>query len=144
MTKTKTPSIVSQIVDRLYSDGPLTVSQMCDTIKYPYKSVYTKALELQKLGLADKDDNSVWSLKEGVTPRTLETGELEEPGAAEEPGEEVEPGEKVAPIVRATGAPLDQRGMFIQELKNIGCTPKEAIPTVANIFFSGDIDNLST
>lgn len=142
MTKTKTPSIVAQIVDRLYSDGALTVSQMCETIKYPYKSVYTKALELQKLNLADKDDNSVWRLREGVTPQTLETGELQEIGE-EEPGEEEGDGKKTAPIVRSTtGAPLDQKSMFIQEMKNIGVAPKEAIPTVASIFFSGDIDNL--
>ncbi|GAI48545.1 unnamed protein product [marine sediment metagenome] len=120
MTQTKypfSPCIVSQIVERLYSDGAMTVSQLCETIKYPYKSVYTKALELQKMNLADKDDNGVWSLREGVTPRTLETGELEEPGSrevAEEEGEEEEvatpAGKKGAPIVRSTGVPLDQKG----------------------------------
>jgi len=143
MTTTKTPSIVSQIVDKLYSEGAMKVADMCKTIKYPYKSVYTKALELQKLGLVDRDDNGVWSLKEGVTPRTLETGELDESGAAEAPGEGVEPGGKGAPIVRSTGAPLDQKGLFIQELKNIGVQPKEVIPTIASIFFDGDIDDLN-
>ena len=149
MTKTKTPSIISQIVDRLYSDGALNISQMCETIKYTYKSVYTKALELQKLGLVGRDANGMWSLQEGVSPRTLITGELEEPGAARVTEEETEPGaevtpaaRKAAPLVRSSGVPLDQRGMFIEELKNIGVIPKEAIPTVANIFFSGDIESL--
>jgi len=142
MTKTKTPSILSQIVDKLYADGPMGVSEMCKTIPYPYKSVYTKALELQKLGLADKDDNGVWSLEEGVTPQTLITGEKEMPGAQETGAGKEPPATGTAPIVRSTGAPLDQKTMFIQELKNIGCAPKEAIPTIANIFFSGDIDSL--
>ncbi|MBA7646967.1 hypothetical protein ES703_54735 [subsurface metagenome] len=142
MNKTKTPSIVAQIVEKLYADGSMKVSQMCETIKYPYKSVYTKALELQKLGLADKDDDGVWSLAEGVTPRTLETGEIEQVRPiAEVAGGEVPPG-KVAPIVRSTGAPLDQRGMFIRQMTDIGVAPKEAIPTIADIFFAGDIEDL--
>ncbi|MBA7469829.1 hypothetical protein ES707_05103 [subsurface metagenome] len=149
MSKTKTPSIVTQIVDELYSKGSMTVSQMCETIKYPYKSVYTKALELQKLNMADKDDDGVWSLREGVTPQTLITGELGEPGAAApgaegtEPGQEVTPGAKPAPpIARGHGIPLDQRGMFIKHCTDIGIAPREAIPTIADIFFSGDINSL--
>ena len=150
MTKTKTPSIISQIVEKLYSEGSMKVGQMCETIKYPYKSVYTKALELAKLGLAIKDDDGVWSLMDGVTPQTLETGEIqtveaEEPGAeGEEPGEGTpKTTRKLAPIARSTGIPLDQRGMFIKHCTDIGIAPKEAIPTIADIFFSGDIDSLS-
>ncbi|GAH72996.1 unnamed protein product, partial [marine sediment metagenome] len=135
MTKTKTPSIVTQIVDKLYSEGSMKVAQMCETIKYSYKSVYTKALELQKLGLADKDDDGVWSLREGVTPQTLITGEI---GGAEE----TEPGQKLPPIARSPGIPLDQRGMFIKHCTDIGIAPREAIPTIADIFFSGDINSL--
>lgn len=142
MSNPKTPSIVTQIVDELYTRGSLTVSQMCETIKYPYKSVYTKALELQKLNLADKDDDGVWSLREGVTPQTLITGELKGPGAGEEPGQEVEPEKPAPPITRGTGIPLDQRSMFIKHCTDIGIAPKEAIPTIADIFFSGDIDSL--
>lgn len=143
MSKTKTPSIATQIVDKLYSEGSMKVAQMCETIKYPYKSVYTKALELQKLGLADKDDDGVWSLRDGVTPQTLITGELGEPGP-EEPGQEGTPAAKpAAPITRSPGIPLDQRGMFIKHCTDIGIAPKEAIPTIADIFFSGDIDSLT-
>ncbi|KKM73127.1 hypothetical protein LCGC14_1413610 [marine sediment metagenome] len=142
MSNTKTPSIVTQIVGELYSKGAMTVSQMCETIKYPYKSVYTKALELQKLNLADKDDNGVWVLREGVTPQTLETGELSEPGAAVSGAEETETGQKPPPIVRSPGIPLDQRGMFIKHCTDIGIAPREAIPTIADIFFSGDINSL--
>ena len=135
MSNGKNQSIVSQIVELLYAGGPMKVNKMCETIKYPYKSVYTKALELKKMGLADKDSDGVWSLREGVTPQTLETGELEE----------VPPGEaapRAAPITRSQGVPLDQRGMFVQHMQQIGVIPKEAIPTIADIFFSGDIDSL--
>ncbi len=150
MPTTKTPSIITQIVDKLYSEGSMTVPQMCETIKFPYKSVYTKALELQKLNLALKSDDGIWSLLDGVTPQTLITGERVELGAEEEPGPEVEPGKegapavrKAAPITRSPGIPLDQRGMFINHCTAIGIIPKEAIPTIADIFFSGDIDRLS-
>jgi len=142
MTKTKTPSIVTQIVDKLYSEGSMKVTQMCETIKYNYKSVYTKALELQKLGLADKDDDGLWSLREGVTPETLVTGVLKEPGAEETVVEGEEPDKKLPPITRSPGIPLDQRSMFIKHCTDIGIAPKEAIPTIADIFFSGDIDSL--
>lgn len=142
MSKTKTPSIIAQIVDKLYSEGSMKVSQMCETIKYPYKSVYTKALELKKLGLADKDDDGVWSLQEGVTPQTLVTGEIEESGAEETVVEGEATTKKVPPIARSTGIPLDQRSMFIKHCTDIGIAPKEAIPTIADIFFSGDINSL--
>jgi len=142
MSKTKTPSIVTQIVDKLYSEGAMKVTQMCETIKYPYKSVYTKALELQALNLADKDDDGVWSLREGVTPQTLITGELGEPRVAV-PGAEETPGtQKPPPIARTTGIPLDQQSMFIKHCTDIGIAPREAIPTIADIFFSGDINSL--
>jgi len=145
---TKTPSIISQIVELLYAQGGLSVSEMCKTIKYPYKSVYTKALELRKLNLADKNDNGIWFLREGVTPSTLETGVREENGDGdkedtEEEADSGEEGKNKAPMVRSNGVPLDQRGLFIQELKNIGVTPKEVIPTIASIFFDGDIDDLN-
>jgi len=136
MSKTKTPSIVAQIVEKLYAEGSMKVTQMCETIKYPYKSVATKALELRQLGLADKDNDGVWTLREGVTPQTLVTGELEAVG-------EKEPGGQLAPIVRSKGIPLDQRGMFIQQMTDIGVAPKEAIPTIADIFFAGDIEDLN-
>ena len=44
MSKTKTPSIITQIVNKLYAEGPMNVTQMCETIKYPYKSVLPKPL----------------------------------------------------------------------------------------------------
>ena len=143
MSKTKTPSIVAQIVDKLYAEGPMKVAQMCETIKYPYKSVYTKALELQKLNLADKDNDGVWSLREGVSPRTLETGELEVVGEEVPGGEGIPTTKPPAPIVRSKGIPLDQRGLFIRQMTDIGVAPKEAIPTIADIFFAGDIEDLN-
>lgn len=143
MTKTKTPSIVAQIVEKLYAEGPMKVAQMCETIKYPYKSVYTKALELQKLNLADKDDDGVWSLLEGVSPQTLETGELSEVKAEETGGEGTPTTKPPAPIVRSKGIPLDQHQSFIERMIAVGVTPKEAIPTIADLFFGGDIDDLN-
>jgi len=143
MTKTKTPSIVTQIVDKLYSEGPKTVSQLCETIKFTYKSVYTKALELQKMNLVERTEEGVWSLRDGVTPETLITGEIGAPGAAPPGAEEGEPGKPIPPIVRGKGVPLDQRGMFIEHMTAIGVSPREAIPTIADLFFEGDIEDLN-
>ncbi len=142
MPKTKTPSIATQIVDKLYSEGSMKVTQMCETIKFSYKSVYTKALELQKLGLADKDDEGVWSLRDGVTPETLVTGEIKELGVEETVVEGEGATKKLPPIVRGPGIPLDQRSMFVKHCTDIGIAPKEAIPTITDIFFSGDITSL--
>ncbi|GAH42186.1 unnamed protein product, partial [marine sediment metagenome] len=49
---------------------------------------------------------------------------------------------KLPPIARSPGIPLDQRGMFIKHCTDIGIVPREAIPTIADIFFSGDINSL--
>jgi len=142
MTKPKTKSIATRIVEKLYTEGPLTVTQMCETIKFPYKSVHTKALFLQQMNLASKDDDGVFSLREGVTPSTLETGELEVAGSRKSAGEESTSTKGAAPIVPTTGAPLDAKGVFIQRLIFAGVVPKEIVPTIADIFFSGDIDSL--
>ena len=142
MSKGKAPSIATQIVEKLYSEGAMTVTQMCETIKYPYKSVYTKALWLQQMNLAYRDNDGLWQLREGISPSTLETGEISTVRPeAEVPGEG-EPAGKAPPITRSPGAPLDPKGVFIQRLQSAGVTPKEIVPTIADIFFSGDIDSL--
>lgn len=38
-------------------------------------------------------------------------------------------------------AELDQRGIFIQTLQDLGCSPKESAETIADLFFAGDINS---
>ncbi|MBA7607433.1 hypothetical protein ES703_14592 [subsurface metagenome] len=142
MSKGKAKSINEQAIEFLYSKGPMSCRDLSQYIPYKYKSINTKLLELQDLGLVDVDKDRIWHLREGVTPQTLVTGELDmttkEPGVIEP--EEAAP--KAPAITKSGGIPLDQRGMFVKHMVDIGVAPKDAIPTIADIFFSGDISNL--
>ena len=142
MSNGKNQNIDQQIIELLYTKGPMDCSALTEHIPYKYKSISTKCLELEKSGLIERDKDRVWALRPGVTPRTLETGELEETTEVEEVAGAETPSKRPAPITRGKGVPLDQRGMFIEHMVSIGCTPKEAIPTIADIFFSGDIEDL--
>ncbi|KKK67708.1 hypothetical protein LCGC14_2951370, partial [marine sediment metagenome] len=100
-------------------------------------------------GLLEREGDHLWWLREGVRPETLTTGELYEPDEdppdgpeGAEAGEQA-PDERPIRIRRQAGLPLDETQKFIQELKDVGVTPAGIIPTVASIFFDGDIDSLA-
>lgn len=142
-TKQRGPSIATQIVALLYEHGPLICRDMVPSIPFEYKSIYQKCLDLEKMGLVQSsgkrgEPDQVWSLRPGVTPDTLGTGEL----AGVVTGEEGETPPAPAPARAPAGIALDQRGQFMKHMIDIGVTPKEAVPTIADIFFSGDIDSL--
>jgi len=165
-------SISLMALEFLYFQGPMTYVALTELIreqpscsKYSTKSVHTKLLELESQNMVTRDDKGVWFLKEGVTPQTLLTGELEmdtEGQEGEIPGEEAEVSEgeegtaeegapaavvKPArrgnvPAVPKAPVALDQKQMFIKHMSDIGVGPKEAIPTIADLFFAGEIDDL--
>lgn len=135
-------SIDERIISVLYTEGKMDCREMGKHIPFKYKSISTKCLELEKNNLISRDEDRVWSLRPGVTPQTLVTGELEMVNQGQEAVEEGEAGQQAAPIVAARGVPLDQRSLFIQQLRDIGVSPPQAIPTIADIFFSGDIEDL--
>ncbi len=126
------PSISTQIVTLLYEKGPLMIKDLAKDIPNPAKSIHTKALELKGMGLVQRDNEDKWSLMPGVTPDTLETGEL---GGAP-------PGGKSS-TTPPDGIALDQKAMFKKHLEDIGVSPKAALPTIVEIFFAGDINDLS-
>lgn len=143
----KKPSIATQIVTLLYEHGPMICKAMMGTIVgFEYKSVYQKCLDLEKMGLVQSsgkrgEPDQTWSLRPGVTPATLETGEIASVVTGE--GEDTETPDVPAAVTRPpAGIALDQRGQFIQHMIAIGVTPKDAVPTIADIFMSGDIDSL--
>ena len=148
----KGPSIAEQVITTLYNEGPMDSHGMMQYITgVEYKSVSTQCLQLEKQGLILRGEGRVWSLREGVTPQTLIDGTLEDaPGNEEEENDNRGDGDaparasgrKPPQAQKKEGIPLDQKQMFIQELKNIGVQPKEAIPTIASLFFDGDIDDL--
>lgn len=158
-------SISYKALELIYNKGPMSCRDISQEMTAKYKSVYTKLLELEKSNLVSRDDQGIWSLEEGVTPQTFLTGEKEmttqqlleaEQEAREQAGEEEptpgaeqrprRPNTQGSPGAAATGKTsgmaLDQRGMFIKHMSDIGVSPKEAIPTIADIFFAGEIDSL--
>jgi len=49
-----------EILTVLHNKGPMMAKQLVDHVPYQLKGVYTKLLELQKVGLVSRDDNGVW------------------------------------------------------------------------------------
>lgn len=143
-------NIMTQVVQVLLDHGPMKVADMMNHITgVEQKSVHNKCLELEKLSLLTRDADDVWSLREGVTAETLTSGELKgskkpagaAPAAPSTPA--APPVPPPPPVPKSAGAPLDQQQMFMSHLVGIGVSPKEAIPTITDIFFSGDISSLT-
>ncbi|KKL64465.1 hypothetical protein LCGC14_2164770 [marine sediment metagenome] len=134
-------NIKTQVIRYLTKKEMATAKDMARTIPYKAKSIETKCLELEHEGLifrAQGDEGAapnLWQKHEGVTVDTPATGELEMSTANSATEKE--------PQASQEGADLDQKGMFINHLTQIGVAPKAAIPTIAEIFFEGDIESLS-
>ncbi|MBA7697742.1 hypothetical protein ES703_106410 [subsurface metagenome] len=165
-------SISLMALEFLYFQGPMTYVAITELVreqpscsKYTTKSVHTKLLEMESKNLVTRDAKGVWYLIEGVTPQTLSTGEKEmntegpeeeipgeEAGVSEEEEGTTEEGAPAAvakparrgniPAVPKAPVALDQKQMFIKHMSDIGVGPKEAIPTIADLFFAGEIDDL--
>lgn len=142
-------NIQEQVIDYLVKKAKqdkdfagATSKQMAKTIPYKMKSIETQCLLLEHAGLifrTQEDETvspNVWQKREGVTVDTLKTGELT---MNSQPGET----QTTPAATPAESQDLDQKAMFIDHLTKIGVAPKNAIPTIADIFFTGDIDKLT-
>jgi len=49
-----------EILTILHKKGPMTALAVFGQVPYQLKSVYTKLLELEKVGLVSRDENGVW------------------------------------------------------------------------------------
>jgi hypothetical protein len=150
MSANKVPSIREQVIQVLTDNGPLKAAEMMSFIKGSTQhSVESKLLEMMKDNLVERDTDMVYKLREGVTVKTLETGEMgnvgSPPGAATPAPSPLTPPATPPPpaLPKATGMVLDQQNLFMSHLVGIGVSPKEAIPTITDIFFSGDINSLA-
>jgi len=151
MTTTEKKSISEQVIEFLYEKGPMTAKQLGGFIPFEVRRIHTKCLELLKKKLLEREGGGgpqgkefIWSLAPGVNPRTMATGELDQVGKSQSSSEEKpEATPKKPPILSSEGAPLNQKEMFIKHLVGIGVTPKDAIPSIADMFFSGDIEDLN-
>jgi len=147
MTTTEKKSISEQVIEFLYEKGPMTAKQLGGFIPFEVRRIHTKCLELLKKELLERKGGGgpqgkefIWSLAPGVNPRTMATGELDEVGDDDGGSEET----PKPPDARRTKElkSLDPQGIFEQHLKNVG-VGKDVIPTIAEVFFSGDVDSLT-
>lgn len=143
MTSTSEKNIITHIVEQLYEKGKMHSRTMADFIPFKHKSIANKCLELESRALIERDDENIWSLRPGVTPQTLIDGTMQDDGG-EPMVDQVSTATETQtkPTKEKEKVPLDQRDQFVSQLKAIGVTPKDAIPTIADIFFSGDIEDL--
>lgn len=128
----------------------MPIRDLTQAISFSYKSVYAKALQLRSMGLVEKGNNDLWRLSPGVTPLSLDTGKStrlvrnSEPASSEiESMPVIDSETTIADQIPSPGAILDQRHDFIMRLVAVGVRPKEVTSTIADIFFSGDINNLT-
>lgn len=143
MSPKKGPTIREQAIQILLERGPLKVPDMMPWIKGAQAhSVHSKCLEMEKMGLMSHDDAMVWTLKPGVTPMTLVTGELQDGTKKEGEGMTTDTGKDKTPLGAATGAPLSQESQFSELLLGVG-VEKIYIPTITKLFFDGDINSLN-
>jgi len=144
----KQPNIQTQIIRLLHDHGPMKIKDMSRTIHFRYKSIYTEALELEAMGLVDRDESGVWSLQPGVTPETLgiqhlvpSTTDVELSIGDAEPTPAPND-EDTAYLALLSGAPFDQKIDLIWHMISVGVRPVGVVRVLADIFFSGDINNL--
>jgi len=142
------PNIQDQIIRLLHEQGPMKTKDLSRSIPFRYKSIYAEALELKAMGLVDKDENGMWSLQPGVTPAALGI-EHSVPSASDEElsTSGAEPmlalsGEDTDDPTSLSGATFDQKTDFIQHMISVGVRPVGVVRVLADIFFSGDINNL--
>ena len=125
-----------QIIALLGNRGPMTVRDMRRFIPYRYQTIYAKTLKLEAEGFVERYKNDMWSLKPGVLPVSYTSREKASchntPTSSENSSLDTESASFV----------LDPKDKFIETMKAIGVSPADAIPTIADIFFSEDIDNV--
>ena len=100
-----------------------------------YDSLYTEALELQSMGILQRDENGFWSLVHKIVEADHGRSYQDDKGDISSTS-----ASSTAPDSPHT--PQGPKEIFIQRLENIGVQPKGAIPSIAETFFAGDIDDM--
>ena len=120
-----------EIINLLSQQGrPMELKEISAALPHQHATIKARAKEMVDQGLLKRDGRGVYSLAPGVTP--------ESPGKDQAPP----PPPPAGSTPQDTVVPLDQRASFTQRLTAIGVKPQEIIPTITDIFFSGDIDDL--
>lgn len=144
----KQEPIAHQVIKLLTEKGPLRATDMVETIGHARKVIYQNCLNMMHLGFLEQGEgeNCEWSLVPGVSLDTYlrAKGQPEQKTtafSASGSGQHFEPqdDEEDEP---EKGRPLTQRDLFCEHLMRVGVSPKDAIPTIADIFFAGDTEDL--
>lgn len=136
-----------KIIQLLLEHGPKQVKDLMPWLKNTKaKTVHNRCFEMERMGLISRDDDGVWTLKPGVTPESLVTGDLKDKTKQEAKGMVETKGEE-KPAGGGSGdteavKPLDARGKFAVLVASTG-VDKDMVPTIRDQFFNGDINKLS-
>lgn len=118
----KEPTLRSRIVNLIMEKGPMKLRVMARTLKAPYQSLNTEALELRRLDVLQKDTEGIWSLAPGVNPAAF--------------GIEIITSDSTASIEPQPEGPRTFRDEFKDLLRSVGV--KQAADTIADLYFNGD------
>lgn len=126
----KSPTQKEQVIAAALKAGnPVTIKQLRDLTGLKRKPVYDTLYYLVKDGKATKDEETgeFWLDNDEVEVDDLEKGG----GKVQQEQAKAETSEGV----------LDQRGLFSKNLTSVGVR-KDVVPTITDMFFSGDINDL--
>lgn len=120
----------------LATNRPMPFRELAKAIPFPYKSIYTKALELRRQDLIRTDANGLWSLN-----RDFSTSKLKN-AASEFTSTQVSADEKTTTSASDTTSEipfedLDPQDQLVQQLHNVGIGPVAEV--LAQMFFNHDI-----
>jgi hypothetical protein len=133
---------MKRVIEVLKEHGPMTPAEMMKYITgVTKKTIDNDCLELKNKGLATRDSEGKLHLREGITPETPETGELE--AKDEEEGNNMDDTkEKEKPEGESKeGKPLDPKAQFSELVSSTG-VDKKIVPTITNLVFNGNWDSL--
>jgi hypothetical protein len=119
----KQPNLRSRIVSLIREKGPIKLGVMVRTLKAPYQSLNTEALELRRLGVLQKDEEGVWSLIPGVDPAAYGVESID-----------LDSNVTIGSQPRSYPTLEDE---FRNLLRSVGV--KSGLEPITSIFFSGDI-----
>lgn len=148
-TETTKSPVNMQIIEALQSRGPMRVKDLTKIIPFSYQTINTTLYRLGKMGLVKKGSDGTCSLQSEHPPASTRVGGTEPPApgayhaeASREPESGISSQAEVLGLPLPFSIPSDQRGKFMQRMVDLGVRPVGVIPTLTDIFLSGDIYDL--
>lgn len=138
MTDTRKPGLARLIISLLAQKGAMGEEAIATSLEHTPRDVKKRLYDLEKQSKIVNNGDGTYSVAEGVLADSFPVEEESDDGDRDE-----EKGEKApVPLKEVKGKTLDSRGVFIELLKTVGVKPDSIIPTLANTYFAGDVDDL--